>query len=168
MHRDTVETVAKHALFRRLSQADKALLLRVMQEEEVGANTLIFQEDARGDSLYIIVKGSVLLQRNVDGSPVPLSQLQRGESFGDLAVIHPGDRLLTAKSLDSGLLVRLSNDALLELEKKSAAAALAVRTRILDHFLIKIRHLQPVWEQLLRQGLDVLDGRLANKPRLEV
>lgn len=165
MQRDTVEIVAKHALFRRLSQADKAQLLRVMQEDTVTPNALVFQEDTRGDALYIIVKGAILLQRNVDNSPVPLAQLQKGESFGELAVINPGNRLLTAKAIESGLLVKLTSEGLAELEKKAPEAALAVRLRILDHFLIKIRHLQPAWEAVIKQGIDALDGRLLTKPK---
>lgn len=163
MQRETVEVVAKHALFRRLSQNDKAQLLRVMQEDTITPNALVFQEDARGDSLYIIVKGTILLQRNIDHSPVPLAKLQKGESFGELAAINPGTRLLTAKAIESGLLVKLSADGLAELEKKAPQAALDVRLRILDHFLIKIRHLRPAWEALMKQGIEVLDGRLLTK-----
>ena len=165
MHRETVEVVATHALFRRLAQSHKAQLLRVMQEEEISANTLIFQEDAQGDSLYLVVKGTVLLQREVDNDPVPLIQLQKGESFGDIAVLTPGNRLLTAKAIESGYVVRLSHEALQKLQATAPEAVLAIRTKILEHFLIKIRNLEPVWQHLLLQGVTALDGKILGRGR---
>jgi len=163
MERTTVEAVAKHPLFRKLSQADKATLIRIMQEEPIAANTLIFQEDSQGDSMYILVTGTVILQRDIDGEPTPCFQLRAGESFGELALLNPGPRLLTAKALETGLIIKLSNKKLAELEITNAAAVHALRAKIIEHTLIKIRHLKPMWEQLLTQGLRQLNGEILNR-----
>lgn len=158
MQSSTVAIMARHALFRRLSQADKAALLRLVTEEKIGANMLIFQEGSQGDSLYIVIEGAVLLQREVDGQPTPITQLAPGESFGELALLYPGTRLLTAKSIAPGLVARLSHASLQQLAEKLPKAALSVQQRIIEHFLIKVRHLEPMWAALANQGLKHLEA----------
>jgi len=166
MQQSTVAIMARHALFRRMAQADKAALLRLVQEEKVGANTLIFQEGSQGDSLYIVIEGSVLLQREVDDQPTPITQLAPGESFGELALLHPGTRLLTAKAIAPGLVARLSHSALQQLAEKLPKAALSVQQRIVEHFLIKVRHLEPMWGALANQGLKHLEDGALLSPKL--
>lgn len=160
MQKATVEVIARHPLFRKLSQAQKASLLRCIVEESVTANTLIYQEDSQGDSMYVVIEGSVLLQKYVDGDPVPVMRLRPRETFGELAALLPGNRLLTAKAIDSGLIARLSHAALQQLQESDPATAYAVRSRLLEHFLLKVRHLQPVWNELLTQAVTALDGRI--------
>ena len=163
MDRDTAAILARHALFRRLSQSDKAKLLSLCNVEDMGANTIIYQEDSQGDSLYVVIRGSVLLQRDLDGDPVPFFQLQPGESFGEIAILSPGPRLLTAKALETVTVARFSQATLEKFEEASPTGASHVRTRILDHFLIKVRHLQPLWEALLAEGLREFDGEILSR-----
>lgn len=153
MKRDTVAILARHPLFRKLAQAEKSSLFSRVKEEEVDANTLIFREGTQGDSLYVVVKGNVLLQRDVEGDPSPIMQLAKSESFGEIAALNPGTRLLTAKAVSPGLVARLSSEALTAFGDEHPRAAVAVRGKILDNFLIKVRHLQPLWEQLLTRGI---------------
>lgn len=158
MKRETVMVLAKHALFRKFSQAEKAALFSRFREEDLGSNTLIFQEDSQGDSLYVVISGTVLLQAELNDVPVPIAQLQSGETFGEIAVLNPGKRMLTAKAIAPGRLARLPHSALAEFDELHPKAGVTLRSKLLEHFLIKIRHLQPLWNQLMIQGLQHLEA----------
>ncbi len=163
MDKETAAAVIKHPLFRRLPQNHKAVLLAEMKVEEVTSNALIYQQGSQGDSLYFIVRGTVLLHREVDGDPVPIFQLHPGETFGEAALIHPGPRMLTAKAIDSGKLARLPAHGLDRMASRSAEAALAVKSKIVEHFMVKIRHLTPLWEAILTEGLKQFDGEIIGR-----
>jgi len=157
MDRETVTIIARHALFRRLSQTEKSGFVRHVREEETGSNGLIFREGTAGDSLYVVIRGSVLLQRELEGEPVPALTLQPGESFGELALLLPGNRMITAKAIAPTLLARISHSDLEAYEEQHPAAANLIRAKIINHFLLKVRHLLPLWEQLAATGLRALD-----------
>ena len=158
MKRETVTVLAKHVLFRKLAQAEKAALFSRFREETVGANSLIFQESGQGDSLYVVITGTVMLQRSLDGAPVPIAQLLAGETFGETALLSAGPRLVTAKAISPGLVARLSQEGLAEFAAQYPQAAMQLRLKLLEHFMIKVRHLQPLWEQLLAVGLQRIEG----------
>lgn len=165
MKRETVTVLAKHPLFRKLPQAEKAALFSRFREDTVGANAMVFQEGGQGDSLYVVVTGTVMLQRSLEGAPVPLARLGSGETFGEIALLQAGSRLLTAKAIAPGIVARLSQEGLAEFGAQFPQAAVALKLKLLDHFLMKLRHLQPLWEQLLTVGLQQIEGATFNPRR---
>lgn len=157
MKRETVVLLARHPLFRRLSQTEKGQLFRLMKEEIVGANVLIFQEDTQGDSLYVLCEGEVIITREMQGELVPLFTVKPGESFGELALLYPGTRVVTAKTSAPSTYIRLTHAKFSEFEALSPQAANEVRTIILKQFLMKIRALDPLWKHLIKVAADELN-----------
>jgi hypothetical protein len=90
----------------------------------------IFDKGDRGDSLFIIVGGSVKVW---DGSRL-LNELSDGEVFGELALLDPAPRLATIKAVEPTSLLRL--DAanfreVLDARPEVSAAIIRVITRYL-------------------------------------
>jgi hypothetical protein len=90
----------------------------------------IFDKGDRGDSLYIIVGGSVKVW---DGTRL-LNELSDGEVFGELALLDPAPRLATIKAVEPTSLLRL--DAanfreVLDARPEVSAAIIRVITRYL-------------------------------------
>lgn len=109
-------------LFRRLSPASWQALQTAVEVMDLSTNTVVITAGAAGDSLYFIAEGSVLLQIPDQSGEIPLLVLGRGEYFGELSILQPGPRLLSAKTADNTKLVRLTA-ARLEVLRQSAPAA---------------------------------------------
>jgi CRP/FNR family cyclic AMP-dependent transcriptional regulator len=98
-----------------LSAQELRLLAKFSKEKSYSANGLIFGEGDPGDSLYIVVDGSVRISRNVPGMGEEcLTILKRGEVFGELALIDDQPRSADARAHTSGSTVFSISKSLLE------------------------------------------------------
>ncbi len=98
-----------------LSAQELRLLATYSVEETFAANTLIFAEGERGDSLSIVVDGSVRISRMVPGSGEEcLAVLGRGEVFGEMALIDDQPRSADARAHTGGCTVFSVDRTLLE------------------------------------------------------
>jgi CRP/FNR family cyclic AMP-dependent transcriptional regulator len=98
-----------------LSAQELRLLAKYSNEKTYAANGLIFGEGDLGDSLYIVVNGSVRISRNVPGMGEEcLTILKRGEVFGELALIDDQPRSADARAHTSGSTVFSISKSLLE------------------------------------------------------
>lgn len=112
----------KNIVFRKIPESSWQQVLPMLEEERFGTNVAICHAGSLGDSMYIIAKGSVLLQLSDGDRERPLLILQTGEFFGERSVISPGLRLLTAKAIEATTLVRLRSESLQRLQKSSPEA----------------------------------------------
>ena len=98
-----------------LSSQEMRLLAKYSREKSYPADTLIFAEGGPGDRLYIVVDGSVRISRMVPGMGEEcLSILERGEVFGELALIDEQPRSADARAHSAGCTVFSISKTLLE------------------------------------------------------
>ncbi len=98
-----------------LSSQEMRLLAKYSHEKSYPADTLIFAEGSPGDRLYIVVDGSVRISRMVPGMGEEcLSILERGEVFGELALIDEQPRSADARAHSAGCTVFSISRSLLE------------------------------------------------------
>jgi len=98
-----------------LSAQELRLLTTFSREERFEKNALIFAEGEQGDSLYIVVDGSVRISRIVPGiGEECLSILERGEVFGEMALIDEQPRSADARAHEEGATVFSVSRSLLE------------------------------------------------------
>ncbi len=67
----------------------------------------IFEEGDLGRDLYIIQKGSVEIRKMTALGEVPLAHFNRGEFFGELALVHSIPRTAAAVSVGASTLIIL-------------------------------------------------------------
>jgi CRP-like cAMP-binding protein len=98
-----------------LSAQELRLLATYSREEHFPPNALVFAEGESGDSLHIIVDGSVRISRMVPGMGEEcLSILGRGEVFGEMALIDGQPRSADARAHRLGCTVFSISRSLLE------------------------------------------------------
>ena len=98
-----------------LSSQEMRLLAKYSREKSYPADTLIFAEGGPGDRLYIVVDGNVRISRMVPGMGEEcLSILERGEVFGELALIDEQPRSADARAHSAGCTVFSISKTLLE------------------------------------------------------
>ena len=102
----------------------------VVQEVSFDTDQVVFNKGDRGDSLYIVVSGSVKVW---DGERL-LNELGEGEVFGELALLDPEPRLATVKAAESTGLLRLDDGHFREIlaeQPEVSSAIIRVITRYL-------------------------------------
>ncbi len=98
-----------------LSAQELRLLAKYSRERRYGPGALIFAEGEPGDCLYIVVDGAVRISRMVPGMGEEcLTILERGEVFGELALIDDQPRSADARAHRTATTVFSISRSLLE------------------------------------------------------
>ena len=112
--------------------ADRVLadIADLVDEVSFETDQVIFQKGDPGDSLYVIVSGSVKVW---DGERL-LNELKEGEAFGELALLDPEPRLATVRAAEPTQLLRLDSPSfreILDSQPEVSSAILRVVTKYL-------------------------------------
>ncbi|HUE84077.1 MAG TPA: DUF1003 domain-containing protein [Pyrinomonadaceae bacterium] len=108
---ERAESLSKVPLFRRLTPAELEQLAAEVDQVRFSGNETIFNEQDKGDALYVVDSGSVRIWvLDEDVKPVTLAELKPGEFFGELAVLDRGPRSTNATAIGDTVLHRLSSD----------------------------------------------------------
>ena len=83
----------------------------LMEEENFEAGETIYKEGEPGDTLYVILSGRVLIEKN--GST--LRELKAKEAFGTLEVLDFHPRAATVKAIDQIRVLKLNGQEFYEL-----------------------------------------------------
>src|SRR2546430_7535485 len=103
MQEVTVKSEDKVDLFRErgLSAGEMKLLATFSSEERFREGSMIFREGEKGDKLFIVLDGCVRISKFIPGvGEEALAVLDRGDFFGEMALIDDKPRSADAKSHD--------------------------------------------------------------------
>jgi len=104
-------SLARVSLFKRLTAAELEKLAEEVDQVDVKAGEVIFNQNDRGDALYVVEEGAVRVWvLDEDVQEVTLAELKPGEFFGELAVLDRGEGSTSATALVNSHLHRLSSD----------------------------------------------------------
>jgi hypothetical protein len=120
-----LEALRDIELFRELSMPELVKVYNALTHLRLDAGTPIIREGDKSEHLYVIVEGTVQVER--DG--LPIAQLGSGSHFGEMALLNQKPRSATVTALDS--------TALLCLERSSFHLLMAHEPGIATKFLWK-------------------------------
>lgn len=99
-------------LFSALEPQELAKLLPILKLKRLVPGTTIIQEGHRGESLYIVARGRVIIYcRNFQGDRVYLSSLADGDCFGEFSFFTGEPRAATVETVDEVLLFEIEQQA---------------------------------------------------------
>lgn len=105
------ESLSHVSLFRRLEPDELERLASEVDQIVYKADATIFNENDKGDALYVVDSGLVRIWvLDEDMEPVTLAELKPGDFFGELAVLDRGPRSTNATAIVDTELHRLSSD----------------------------------------------------------
>ena len=108
---DEADSLSRIPLFRRLTPEELEQLAQEVDQVKFDADETVFNEQDKGDALYVVEAGSVRIWvLDEDVEPVTLKELGPGEFFGELAVLDRGPRSTNATAIGETTLHRLSSD----------------------------------------------------------
>jgi CRP-like cAMP-binding protein len=105
---------------------------------------VIFREGEEGEEMYIIQKGKVRVSKSFAGKPHVLSVLDKGDFFGEMALVNRIKRTATVTAIDSVELLAFDREGLLNMITKNARIGLSIIDRLcrrLQNANLKIQHL---------------------------
>lgn len=108
---DEADSLSRIPLFQRLTPEELQQLAEEVEQVKFDPDEIIFNEQDKGDALYVVEAGSVRIWvLDEDVEPVTLKELGSGEFFGELAVLDRGPRSTNATAIGETTLHRLSSD----------------------------------------------------------
>src|SRR6267142_945643 len=108
---DEADSLSRIPLFKRLTSDELEQLAKEVDQVLFDAGEIVFNEQDKGDALYVVEAGSVRIWvLDEDVKPVTLAELKPGEFFGELAVLDRGPRSTNATTIGETILHRLSSD----------------------------------------------------------
>lgn len=101
----TLTTILKQAdIFYELTDSQLELVASICTERTYQTGEILFEENTRGDELFVIANGEVEIQVNPDligggtvTGPQTIATLRRGQSFGEVALVDEGLRSASAR-----------------------------------------------------------------------
>lgn len=139
----------KRDLFREqpLSPMEINFLTTLSKEQRYRKDEYLFREGEEGDALYIVLEGQIRISKDTAAGEEALAILDRGDYFGEMAMIDRQPRSADAKAhSDEAVVLKISRQVLegiLDIQKVSSLRLLkllcnlvAKRLREIDHKLV--------------------------------
>ncbi|MEM6794419.1 MAG: cyclic nucleotide-binding domain-containing protein [Acidobacteriota bacterium] len=123
----------KRELFREqtLSPMEINFLATLSKERKFGPHEYIFRDGEQGEHLFVVLEGQVMIAKEVGGAgEEALAFLQRGDYFGEMALIDQKPRSASAKTHQEGAVVlmipREVLEGILDIQKVSSLRLLRI------------------------------------------
>jgi CRP-like cAMP-binding protein len=143
----------KYALLSEMSDDMLAVFSRYLTTRRFEQGSLIFVEKMQGESLFLIESGSISLTKMVtEGMEKRLSRLGPGETFGELAVIDGGTRVVTARVIEDAETLILSREGLTRLSQEHPDIAVVFILSLFRRTVGLLRQNVPLLAESLGEG----------------
>jgi CRP-like cAMP-binding protein len=130
-----LDLIASVPLFAGLDKREIQFLGKIMDDVDVPDGKVLTREGARGGEFFIVLEGSILIQR--DGKE--LNRLGPGDFLGEIALIDQGPRTATATAVGPARLMVLTSAAFASMLGQNPG----VESKILRVLARRVRDLQP-------------------------
>jgi CRP/FNR family transcriptional regulator, cyclic AMP receptor protein len=144
------DALRKFPILSEMSDEMLTVFSRYLTTRRFKNDSLIFVENMRGESLFLIDSGSVSLTKMVaEGMEKRLVRLGPGDSFGELAVIDEGPRVVTARADEDTQTLILSRDGLTRLSGEHPEIAIAFILALFRKTVLLVRDNVPLMTESL-------------------
>ena len=109
---------------------------------------VLFKEGDEGDDMYIIQSGRVAIKKKVKEGDTTLAVLEKGDFFGEMAILERMPRSATAEVVEEGDLIVISGETFGDMIKANPEIAV----RMLRKQSIRLRETNRQLENLMSNG----------------
>ncbi len=145
-----IKPLRENELFGSLTDKELALLSKSIEEKVLPANTPLFFENMVGESMYIIVNGSIKISKLLsEGVERTLTVLGPGDYFGEMALLEKGPRSVSAIVQEEANVLVFKRDAFMDMVEKQPRLAVKVISSMYKSLSSKIRQASPQIQQII-------------------
>jgi CRP-like cAMP-binding protein len=112
------------------------------------AGTVLFHEGDEGDEMYIVQTGRVAIKKRVKDGEAVLASMEKGDFFGEMAILERLPRSATAEVTEEGDLIVISSEVFGDMIKANPEIAV----RMLRKYSIRLRETNKQLEQVMASG----------------
>ena len=109
---------------------------------------VLFHEGDEGDEMYIVQSGRVAIKKKVKEGDTTLAVLEKGDFFGEMAILERMPRSASAEVVEEGDLIVISGEIFGDMIKANPEIAV----RMLRKYSIRLRETNKQIEQILVKG----------------
>lgn len=133
INRITVERQLLQMFGSGLTKEDITELVAAAEIEQIRAGQVVIEEGADDKDVFVIQRGSMIVEKDIGGKPVFLNYLPAGSYFGEMAAIDGSKRTATVRAAIKSEVVRLPGEAFTRL----LDARPKLRTRTLKDMAVR-------------------------------
>jgi len=131
----SIEALARCPLFKDFTETGLQILAGIAISRSFPAGSPIFVENMLGDALYVIEQGAVSIRmRDRQGAEKELVVLEAGESFGELALLSQGPRMVSAVAATDVRVLEIRQHDFCQLQRSKPQACLKLLLAISGAF----------------------------------
>ncbi len=150
----TLEALRSVPLFASLQDEDAAALRSLLELEVRPAGSVLFRKGEAGDAMYLIEGGRVRIHiRDDDGEDVTLTELARGDFFGEMAILDGKPRSASATVTEEARLAVLSREHFHEYVRRNPDLALEMLSAITE----RLRHTDEMLRQRVTRNVNEIE-----------
>src|SRR5216117_3091266 len=133
----TIDTLRHVPLFESLDDETARKLCQLLESIDCKASTILFRAGDEGDAMYVIERGKVrICVRTTQGHELTLTELGRGDFFGEMALLDGKRRSADAVVSEDARLAVLSRKHFLSFVRSSPNVALELLSALAN----RLRH----------------------------
>ena len=141
----TIDTLRQVPLFESLDDEAAKNLCELLETLDCEAQKVLFRAGDAGDAMYLIERGKVRISvQATDGRELTLTELGRGDFFGEMALLNREPRSANAAVAEEARLAVLSREDFLSFMRSNPNVALEMLTALAN----RLRHT----DELLRHS----------------
>ena len=150
----TLEALRSVPLFASLDDRDAAGLRSLLKLEVRPAGSVLFRKGEGGDAMYLIEDGRVRIHiRDREGADVTLTELARGDFFGEMALLDGKPRSASATVTEGARLAVLSREHFHDYVRRNPDLALEMLGAITE----RLRHTDEMLRQRVTRNLNEVE-----------
>ena len=147
-----VETLRHVPLFESLDREAAHELCELLESQDCKAGAVLFRTGDEGDAMYIIEQGKIrICVQTKDGHEVTLTELRRGDFFGEMALLDGKPRSADARVAEDARLAVLSREHFLSFVGGNPNVALEMLTALTN----RLRHTDELLRHTATRNVNV-------------
>ena len=136
--------------------------------QTINPGKTIFNEGESGDHMFIIQTGQVRISKMIDGREHELAILEKGDFFGEMAIVSRIDRTATATAVNATQLLAFDRQGFMGMIEKNAKIALNVIDKLCRRLENANSQIQLMFQRNQRSLLALnLHSRFKDRPANE-
>lgn len=152
---ETASFLAQVSLFSGFSRAELDRLAERMQARHLRKGQLLFEEGDRGDEMFLVQQGRVLISKEITGrAEEVLAVMEPGDFFGEMNVFAGLRRSATVRAESDAVLLGLDHATLEDLVARSPRAGLGFFAAMVREFSRRLDRTDDLVAEVTRWGLE--------------
>src|SRR5437764_6614686 len=148
----TIDTLRHVPLFESLDDETARKLCQLLESIDCKAKTSLFRAGDEGDAMYLIERGKVrICVQGTDGRDMTLTELGRGDFFGEMALLDGKRRSADAVIAEDARLAVLSREHFLSFMRGTPNVALEMLTALAN----RLRHTDELLRHTATRNVNV-------------